>query len=43
MRNDGHVFVLKSYTLAEGRLAQNELQTYQKIKQPHFNGFPEIK
>lgn len=43
LRNDGHIFILKSYSLHEGRLAQNEVQTYQKMKQPALHGFPEMK
>jgi hypothetical protein len=43
LRNDGHLFILKSYSLTEGRLAQNEVQTYQKMKQPTLHGFPELK
>jgi hypothetical protein len=42
-KSDGNVVMLKSYTIAEGRLAQNEVKTYQKIKQGHLSGFPEIK
>ncbi len=42
-RQDGATFFLKSYADSERRLMQNEIQTYQKLKQPHLHGFPEIK
>lgn len=43
VRQDGAKFFLKSYTEEEKKLIQNEIQTYQKLKQPHLHGFPEIK
>ena len=42
-RDDGVVYVLKSYSQNEDTLIRNEIQTYQKLKQPHLHGFPEIK
>jgi serine/threonine protein kinase len=43
IRQDGALFFLKSYAEEERKLIQNEVQTYQKLKQPHLHGFPEIK
>lgn len=43
VRQDGAVFFIKSYSDHEKKLIQNEIQTYQKLKQPHLHGFPEIK
>jgi hypothetical protein len=40
VRTDGAVFFLKSYSENERKLMQNEIQTYQKLKQPHLHGFP---
>lgn len=39
----GKPVILKSYPAEDARSIENELEVYQKIKQPHLNGFAEIK
>lgn len=36
-------YVLKSYPLSDSSSIENELEVYQKVKQPHLHGIPEIK
>ena len=42
VQNNGR-YVLKSYPFSDSSSIENELNVYQKVKQPHLHGIPEIK
>ena len=39
-RKDNEMVIAKSYIKGESQLARNEVQIYQKLKQPNLHGFP---
>lgn len=43
IHQNGQRYVLKSYPTSDSSSIDHELEVYQKIKQPHLHGIPEVK